>query len=112
MLSGSLVWNRLNSSYPRTLAEFHLSLTLSSLQYFDKGEEDEILMPGVLMFGDEKLAENLYLKVSRIRKHSKLEGGAQTPPTTLQHIGMHESKMMAWISLSVMSSCYKGRVRE
>ncbi len=63
VLSGSLVWKRMDPPFPRTLAEFTLSLTLSSSFYFNKSEGDTIEMPGVLMFGDETLAEEVKLTV-------------------------------------------------
>lgn len=50
--------------YPRTLAEFRLLLTLSSVVYYDKAEGDSIIMPGVLMFGDETEADEIKLTVS------------------------------------------------
>ncbi len=50
--------------YPRTLAEFQLSLSLSSIFYHDKTEGDTIIMPGMLMFGDETQSEEIQLTVS------------------------------------------------
>ena len=50
--------------YPRTLAEFTLSLALSSSVYYDLAEGDSIVMPGKLVFGDETEAEEVILTVS------------------------------------------------
>ena len=52
--------------YPRTLAEFQLSLTLSSVIYHNKVKGDVIAMPGILLFGDETETEEVELTVSRI----------------------------------------------
>ena len=53
VLSGSLIWKKTSGGYPRTKAEFTLSLALSQQYYTNVTVGSDIIMPGRLMFGDE-----------------------------------------------------------
>lgn len=71
VLSGSLTWRRIElPDDPRTKAEFHLSLTLSTNSYPNvNGVDDVINMPGMLMYGDDTQADDLELKVKTFESH-------------------------------------------
>lgn len=64
VISGSLVWKKVPSGFPRTLAEFMLTLTLSSNYYGNYSIGSEVSMPGMLMFGDDSETNELIMTVS------------------------------------------------
>lgn len=63
VLSGSLIWRKTSGGYPRTKAEFTLSLALSQHYYTNVTIGNDIIMPGKLMFGDEIETTSLLMTV-------------------------------------------------
>ena len=69
MLAGSLTWKQTSFEHGRTAALFTISLALSTQYYSSVTTGDQLVMPGVLKFGDEIEADTIMLEVDPFSIH-------------------------------------------
>lgn len=69
VLAGSLTWKQTSFEHGRTAALFTISLALSTQYYSSVTTGDQLVMPGVLKFGDEIEADTIMLEVDPFSIH-------------------------------------------